>query len=404
MVVGIAGAPQIASLTSAPGHTGVLLSAAEVGSLADSGIALIMGPSMIPTPSQQFADTVNELFLQPRGFAGELEVLTTPEEAYVLDKSLARGAEILADRVQALIADGQVDADHPVTVFGYSQSAALTTLAMQQLDDAGVPSSAVHFVLIGNSANPNGGMLVGFENMPQIVEAMGQSEVTLGNPTPHDLYPTSIYTLEYDGYADFPRYVSNIFADLNAVMGMAIQHIAYLGLTPEQIEGAILLDSDPDSLVSSYMIQSEYLPLLYPLLFVPVTGKPLYDLMEPSMRILVNLGYGSIENGWNEGSPDQPTMFTMDQPNIDWTEVNAALAVAAQTGWSAFVADIFDPATYEVVDMLDNPALAPLLAAGDGVGLAEGADAQDMLNSLTNLMWESLVGQYLDPSYWEAQA
>ncbi|WP_082134048.1 PE-PPE domain-containing protein [Mycolicibacter heraklionensis] len=404
LVVGIAGAPQIASLTSAPGHTGVLLSAAEVGSLADSGIALIMGPSMIPTPSQQFADTVNELFLQPRGFAGELEVLTTPEEAYVLDKSLARGAEILADRVQALIADGQVDADHPVTVFGYSQSAALTTLAMQQLDDAGVPSSAVHFVLIGNSANPNGGMLVGFENMPQIVEAMGQSEVTLGNPTPHDLYPTSIYTLEYDGYADFPRYVSNIFADLNAVMGMAIQHIAYLGLTPEQIEGAILLDSDPDSLVSSYMIQSEYLPLLYPLLFVPVTGKPLYDLMEPSMRILVNLGYGSIENGWNEGSPDQPTMFTMDQPNIDWTEVNAALAVAAQTGWSAFVADIFDPATYEVVDMLDNPALAPLLAAGDGVGLAEGADAQDMLNSLTNLMWESLVGQYLDPSYWEAQA
>lgn len=404
LVVGIAGAPQIASLTSAPGHAGVLLSAAEVGSLADSGIALIMGPSMIPTPSQQFADTVNELFLQPRGFAGELEVLTTPEEAYVLDKSLARGAEILADRVQALIADGQVDADHPVTVFGYSQSAALTTLAMQQLDDAGVPSSAVHFVLIGNSANPNGGMLVGFENMPQIVEAMGQSEVTLGNPTPHDLYPTSIYTLEYDGYADFPRYVSNIFADLNAVMGMAIQHIAYLGLTPEQIEGAILLDSDPDSLVSSYMIQSEYLPLLYPLLFVPVTGKPLYDLMEPSMRILVNLGYGSIENGWNEGSPDQPTMFTMDQPNIDWTEVNAALAVAAQTGWSAFVADIFDPATYEVVDMLDNPALAPLLAAGDGVGLAEGADAQDMLNSLTNLMWESLVGQYLDPSYWEAQA
>lgn len=91
LVVGIAGAPQIASLTSAPGHTGVLLSAAEVGSLADSGIALIMGPSMIPTPSQQFADTVNELFLQPRGFAGELEVLTTPEEAYVLDKSLARG-------------------------------------------------------------------------------------------------------------------------------------------------------------------------------------------------------------------------------------------------------------------------------------------------------------------------
>jgi len=134
-----------------------------------------------------------------------------------------------------------------------------------------------------------------------------------------------------------------------------------------------------------------------------VFGNPLADLLQPALSVLVNLGYGSIENGWNEGSPDQPTMFTMDQPNIDWTEANAALAVAAQTGWNAFVADVLDPATYQTVDVLDNPALAPLLAAGDGVGLAEGGDVADMLNSLTNLMWESLVGQYLEPSYWAAQ-
>ncbi|ORW24920.1 PE family protein [Mycolicibacter nonchromogenicus] len=401
LVVGIAGAPQATALTPAPGNPTVLLSAADGGPLAGSGIALIMGPSMIPTPSQEFAETVEELYLSPHGFAGELEVLTTPAETYLLDQSLTKGAQILTDRVLELIELGEADGDHPVTVFGYSQSAALTTLAMQQLAEADVPSSAVHFVLIGNSANPNGGLMVGFENMPEVVEAMGQSYVTLGNPTPSGLYPTSIYTLEYDGYADFPRYLSNVFADLNAVMGMATQHIAYLGLTPDQIEGAILLDTDPDSLVSSYMIRSEYLPLLYPLLFVPVTGKPMYDLMEPTMRILVNLGYGSIENGWNEGSPDEPTLFTMEQPNIDWNEVNAALAVAAQTGWNAFVADILDPATYQVVDVIDNPALATLLASGASVGLSESDDVQDMLNGLTSLMWEALVGRYMNAEYWE---
>ncbi|OBI08979.1 PE family protein [Mycolicibacter heraklionensis] len=401
LIVAVAGAPPAASLASAPDRSAVLLSAADAGSLAGSGIALIMGPSMIPTPSQRFAETVDELFLAPQGFAGELEVLTTPAEAYLLDLSLAKGAQDLTDRVLELIESGQADAEHPVTVFGYSQSAALTTLAMQQLSEADVPSSAVQFVLIGNSANPNGGMMVGFENMPEVVELMGQSFVTLGRPTPSDLYPTSIYTLEYDGYADFPRYVSNIFADLNAVMGMAIQHLAYLGLTSEQIEDAVLLESDPDSLVNSYMIRSEYLPLLYPLLFVPVTGKPLYDLMEPTMRILVNLGYGNMENGWNEGSPDEPTLFTMEQPNINWTEVNAALAVAAETGWNAFVADVLDPATYQVVDMVDNPALAPLLAAGAGVGLSESDDVQDMLNGLTGLMWEALAGRYMNAEYWE---
>ncbi|NDJ91599.1 PE-PPE domain-containing protein, partial [Mycolicibacter kumamotonensis] len=191
LVAGLSVAPQLTSPSSVPDHAGVLLSAGSEA-LAGSNVALIMGPSMIPTPSKQYADTVDALFLQPRGFAGELEVLTTPASPYNLDSSLAEGAQILVDRVQGLLADGQADAEHPVTVFGYSQSAALTTLAMQQLNDAGVPPSAVHFVLIGDSAYPNGGMLVGFANMPGIFDSLEQGGVTLGNPTPNDLYPTDI--------------------------------------------------------------------------------------------------------------------------------------------------------------------------------------------------------------------
>jgi hypothetical protein len=296
--------------------------------------------------------------------------------------------------VQNLIADGQADADHPVTVFGYSQSAALTTLAMQQLHEAGVPTSAVHFVLIGDSANPNGGMLVGFENMPGISDSLEQAGVTLGNPTPNDLYPTDIYTLEYDGYADFPRYPMNLLSSMNAMMGLATQHIAYLGLTPEQLAQATLLESSPDSLINSYMVPSEYLPLLWPLLFVPVIGKPLYDLMEPSMRILVNLGYGNIDHGWNDGPADVPTTVSTDMPNMDWAEVSDALARATQTGWDAFVADLMDPASYEIPTLVDNPALAGLLAAGAGAGIGGGDDAsvQDLLGGLTHMMWSSLVG------------
>lgn len=358
-----------------------------------------MGPSMLPTPSEHYADTVNALFLQPNGFGGDLEVLTTPQEAYLLDESMARGAADLTDRVLALIDEGKVDEDHPVTVFGYSQSAALTTFTMQQLHDAGVPSSAVHFVLIGDSANPLGGLMVGFSGYPDVVENMAEDNITLGNPTPNDLYPTDIYTLEYDGFASFPQYFLNPLSSLNAIMGMAIQHIAYLGLTPDQIADAVLLESSPDSMINSYMIPSEYLPLLYPLLFVPFTGKPIYDLLEPVTRILVNLGYGNIDHGWNDGPADVPTMASEGMPDLDWNVVGNALFEATMSGVNAFVSDLFDPETYVQVDMLDNPALDGLLAAMAGVGVAAGDDptVDDMLNGLTNMMWESLVGQYLIP-------
>lgn len=398
LVAGIGVAPQLTSLPAAPGHAGVLLAAGE-DSLANSGLALIMGPSMIPTPSQQYADLVNDLFLQPRGFAGELEVLTTPQSTYLLDDSIAKGAQALVERVQDLIDSQQASADNPVTVFGYSQSAALTTLAMQQLYDAGVSTDAVRFVLIGNSANPNGGLLVGFEEMQDFYDAMRDAGVTLGNPTPNDLYATDIYTMEYDGYAAFPHYPLNFLATLNAIMGMATQHMSYLGLTPEQLEQAVLLESSPDSLINSYMVPSEHLPLLLPLLFTPVFGKPLYDLLEPTMRILVNLGYGNIEHGWYDGPADQPTMFSLGSQDVDWTEFNAALAVAAQTGWDNFVAGLMDPATYQWLDPADDPAFANLIAAGEAMGLG-GGSVPELLNNLTNLMWDSLIGQYLDPAYW----
>ncbi len=93
LAAGLIGIPVSAPAAVAP--AGIALTATD--SLAGSNIALIMGPSMIPTPSQQYADTVDALFLQPRGFAGELEVLTTPASPYNLDKSLAEGAQILVD-------------------------------------------------------------------------------------------------------------------------------------------------------------------------------------------------------------------------------------------------------------------------------------------------------------------
>lgn len=393
LTVGLGGVSDVPPQAPMASSLAVLLSGVTGGSLAGSELALIMGPSMIPTPSGQYLETVNELYLRPLGFTGQPQALTIPNSPYQLDNSLAAGTQILVGKVQDLIDSGQVDAEHPLTVFGYSQSAAMTTWAMRDLNDAGVPSEYLRFVLIGDSVSPNGGALVVLDGMPGVNLA---DDIPMGNPTPNDLYPTDIYTLEYDGYADFPHYPYSILSSINALMGMVTQHLAYLGLTPEQIAQATLLESSPDSMINTYMIHSEYLPLLIPLLLMPIIGKPFYDLLEPSARILVNMGYGNLDHGWNDGPADVPTLASLlEQPPIDPDELTAALQQGAQDGWNAFLADLTNPATYTYTDLMDLPVLSGLVtAAVNAIGATDGATLtmSQLLDDVADLFWPSLSG------------
>lgn len=125
-----------------------------------------------------------------------------------------------------------------VTVFGWSQSAIIASLEMQRFTAMGgaAPSASdLNFVLVGNEMNPNGGMLARFPDL-----TLPTLDLTFYGATPSDtIYPTAIYTLEYDGFADFSRYPLNFISDLNAVAGITFVHTKYLDLTPAQVEGLL---------------------------------------------------------------------------------------------------------------------------------------------------------------------
>ena len=366
--------------------------------LTSGDVALIMGGSGVPTPTQQYADTVANLYLQPNGFAhgfedvgperffhgafaaetaaalthlppngvgGIAEVLTTPELFTNRFWSETLGAVALLQAIQQEIADGNVSAHNPLYAFGYSQSSALSGLTMQQLASAGVPAQDLHFVLVGDPSTPDGGIFSEF----------GLTELAPGmnDLTPENLYPTDVYTLEYDPVADFPQYPTNVLSDLNALDGLLFEHLAYLGLTPQQISDAIPLETAGDSLTSYYMVPSETLPILDPLLLTPIIGQPLYDLLEPDTSILVNLGYGSITEGWNQGPADLVSTVNWGLPDMDWNQVLAALDTGTQQGWTAFTADLLNPATYQMESIVDSPALTELISAEFGAGLVDTA-------------------------------
>jgi hypothetical protein len=354
-----------------------LVNGDSADSLLGDGPALVIGGSGIPIPPDRYVDAANTLYLAPRGFTGTPQALDTPAGFYpttgvnslTADASEAQGSKILDAAILGQIADGHVDAENPVVVFGYSQSSAFSSMTMQQLADQGVPSDDVHFVLVGDTAAPDGGLLERFD-LPGgfSVPSFG---ITFGDPTPADLYPTDIYTLEYDGFADFPQYPLNPIADLNAFAGMIYEHLTYLGLDAGQIQNAVPLETVGDTLTNYYMIPVDDLPLLDPLRLIPVLGNPLADLLQPDMKVLVDLGYGSITDGWSQGPANVPTPFELFPTDINWHDVVTALLNGVPQGIQAAVADLENPDNYQIPSLLDNPTLAALVDAAYTSGLID---------------------------------
>jgi hypothetical protein len=253
------------------GFAGVLSSQAAhadetlLGPLAGSDTAIILGGTTEPMPSTAFAQTAEELYLHALGFdagatgstvcdmiatdpcSAPLQVLTTPELIQQGPSSLTAADDVvLAVRNEFDANPGVFDADHPLTIFGYSQSATAESIAMARLAEDGIPKDDLHFVFIGDPSLAETGVwpnlvtdldgLLGTSLTNTILTDLGFDGV-LGNVTPDDLYPTTIYTLDGDGVADFqPDFNSGGL--LATIYGLFVTHVEYLGLTPAEIADA----------------------------------------------------------------------------------------------------------------------------------------------------------------------
>lgn len=185
-------------------------------------------------------------------------------------------------------------------------------------------------------------------------------------------------TLQYDGYADFPRYPINFLADLNAAAGILFVHGAYAGLDPSNLPGFAHLVrlpvSSSDVATNYYMITYPNLPLLELLRAIPIIGNPLADLVQPDLTYLVNWGYGDPHYGYSTGFADVPTGFGL-LPAINPISFAGDLVSGAGQGAAAFVNDI----TFGQF----SPLLSPLLPSMAGVAQTPSALASVTPPTLT---------------------
>jgi len=187
--------------------------------------------------------------------------------------------------------------------------------------------------VIGNEMNPNGGFLSRFPglNLPSL-------GIPFYGPTPEDSFPVANYMLEYDGFADFPQYPGNFLSSLNAALGIGFVHGTYLQLTPEQLATAIELPTSSET-QKYYVIPTENLPLLAPLRAIPVIGAPIADLLQPALRVIVNLGYGDPKYGWSQGLANVETPFGVF-PDVDWGETIQLFFEGVAQGVNDFVSAV----------------------------------------------------------------
>jgi hypothetical protein len=356
------------------------------------GCAIVYGGSGIPIPHQNYVDAVNGLFIQPDHPGFTPQVLFTPENLYPftgvkqlpLDESVAQGLVLVDAALKQQLAAG-----HDVDLYGYSQSATIDTLEMRNLlalppDERPSPDQ-LSFTLLGNPNNPDGGLLQIFD-LPALQDADGNGPtipslgITFSGATPDSIYPTTIYTLEYDGFADFPRYPINLLADLNAVAGISYVHDQYPVLTQGQLDDAITLPTEGPTNTVYKMIETADLPLLEPLRGTAM-GNAVADLLQPDLRVLINLGYGSIDHGWDSGPANVPTTFGLFPTNINPADVLTALTDGTQQGIRDFMKDLGSPS---LPDMSE--------AAADSAGGA--GDSLPSFTDIVNAFSSALASAY----------
>jgi hypothetical protein len=359
----------------------------------DDGTALIMGFAGTPDPSESYVNEVMSLFIngtpnfpgQPTfsGYDPVVQVTTEDNDYYA---GLTQGVAQLDQGITQSLADGNV------VVFGYSESSSVATQEMINLDALPAnqqPNPAdLSFVLAEDLNNPNGGIDARFPwtDLPA---------------TPSDTpYDTDIYSIEYSGVADFPNYPLDPFALANAMAGYIYLHPFLLPGWPTSFETSALVDAVQEPTSAGYAGATEYfliptqdLPLLEPLRDVPLLGPAMADLIQPDLRVLVDLGYDRADPS------DVATPAVLSFPDIDWTTVTQNLELGAQQGWIAFEVDMgllpqsdlpdIYPYVPDVSGLMSDPGMTGLLtepSASAADALGGNLDLSTLLSGLTTLL------------------
>ena len=282
--------------------------------------------------------------------------------------SAQRGSEILSAQIHELAQRNASEGvgDDPIVVLGYSQSSQIASIVKQELQDevnGGAELPPITFVLLANPLRPNGGLSARFNGIGPLATPWTP---IVSSPTDTQ-FETHDIARQYDFFADFPTYPLNPFATANAVLGLMNHNYGPVTLDPNSP------DYDPDTVVQQYgdttyyLIPSKELPLLAP---VRVVGlDPVADAVEPTLRVLVELGY---DRETPYGVHTTVGIAPRVSPPEVISDVRESVAQGAASVRASVAAAVRTPQLGRTSQSSDPE---PKAAAGDSTGFAEPTPA-----------------------------
>ncbi|RDH76016.1 PE-PPE domain-containing protein [Mycolicibacterium moriokaense] len=278
--------------------------------------------------------------------------------------SVANGVENLE------IAYLNIPGGDTVTIFGYSQGATVANKFKaahpQDSSNLGPDEPLTNYFFIGDPQRPSGGFFerFGFLGNVPILDAQ------FGEPSPTDTCDggdricATDFALMYDGVADFPQWLLNPVAVLNAVAGFQYIHGTYLapdaddpatetpyGYTPEEVQGYITA-AQADCTAKNYCqhvdgsdtiyitLPARYLPIYQPFIDLgDATGTsalivPIVDFASPFTQTIIETAYDRTDYSKpQQGTLLPPATFNPVQTGVDLVkDIPVAIDMALTPG------------------------------------------------------------------------
>lgn len=232
-----------------------------------------------------------------------------------------------------------------LVAFGYSSSANVMVREMRALQNqpGGAPATdQLGFILMGNPNRPNGGIM---QRFPGLYIPLVDIRFDGSNPTDTP-YQTTDISWQYDVVADFPNYPINLLADLNSLVAGSLLHGNYY---PADMNGPRAIPDTTIGKITYVTLKPPHLPLLMPLYTIGFP-KPLLDLVEPALTVMVDWGY---DRSISPGTPRTAQLI----PRVNPFTAVRDLADSIGEGIHDFVNDLHPAPSIA-------PAAAALTAAG----------------------------------------
>lgn len=296
-----------------------------------------------------------------------------------LDRSVRIGMPVLHQ--QLATTSGKV------LVAGYSLGALLVEQLKRDVAASDDPPSPqdLSFLQIATPFVPNGGIFARFPGIaiPNVVSPMGP-----GQPSQYD---TTYIVNEYDLWGDFPAYFNPV-AILNAVLGHKYAHVDnwYNEADPTDPDNHVKTVTDPvtGGTETFILIPATRLPLLGPLrdiayhLGVSAPAERLFGLVEPLLRVIVDMGYTDRLNL----NPEVRTPLSLITPPRKIVEALNAVPGALRQGLEnllgikrppAAATPVSPPATAATRSATEAPQ-AEAEADADAIGADEPSSQDDI--------------------------